>query len=413
MYILKKCMKDIKISSIIYFMIISLMSCGGGEQIRKDEYSTGSVDEMGGTGSKTVVADGLAEVREAGLADAYDRAEEAAKAKAIEKALGVIIDARIIGSSGVILEEQIFAKKQGYIRKSEIISKKEEDGIAYVTVKAEIGMQRLKDDVMALDILQHRMNMPKTIIFIREESFGKPSKQKASYNVIVEKFKEKKFTFASPSSVNTAQRRKIEKLYAYLESGDENSFISTAGKLGFDLNTDVVIVGKAVSETAGKIMEGSKLKSYQADVDFKVVNVGDGEIIATSSKHGAAAHLNDNTGSINAISKASGIAADDMIDQILKAWEDKLNNGNLITLKVRGLSSIEAIKFEKLLKAYYREVKEVYAKPKKGDTDVYSVKFLGSPRDMAKILVTKKSFPYNISDVKYDFGEVNVKANRK
>ena len=412
MFNIRNIMNNTRNRSFVLFIIISLIGCGGGEQVRKDEYSTGSVDEMGGTGSETVVADGLAEVREAGLADAYDRAEEAAKTKAIEKALGTIIDARIIGSSGVILEETIFAKKQGYIRESEIVSKKEEDGIAYVTVKAEVGMQRLKDDVMALDILQHRMNMPKAIIFIQEESFGKPSRQKASYNVIIQKFKEKKFIFISPSKVSAAQRKRIKTLYKYMEV-DENAFISSAGKLGFDLEADVVIVGKAVSQKAGRIMEGSKLNSYQADVDFKVVNVGDGEIIATSSQHGAAAHLSDNTGSINAITKASGIAADDLIDQILKAWEDKLNNGNLITLKVRGLSMTEAIKFEKLLKAYYREVKEVYAKPKKGTTDVYSVKFLGTPRDMAKILVTKEGFPYKISDVKHDFGEVNVKAKRK
>jgi len=411
-----ECLKKVLYRMIYIFFIIiliSMINCGGGEQVRQVGYSSGSVDEMGGTGSKIVIAEGLAEVREAGLPDAYDRAEEAAKAKAIEKALGTIIDARTIGSSGVILESEIFAKKQGYIRKSEIVSKREEDGIAYVTVKAEVGMQKLKDDVMGLNILQHRMNMPKTIVFIQEESLGKPSKQKASYNKILEKFKEKKFTFVSPSSVSAAQRKKIKKLYEYMETGDENEFISTAGKIGFSLNTDIVIVGKAVSTKAGKVMEGSKLMSYQADVDFKVVNVGDGEIIAQSSKHGAMAHINDNTGSIKAIEKASSAASDDLLDQILKAWEDKLNNGNLITLKVRGLSSVEAIKFEKLLKAFYREVKEVYAKPKQGATDVYSVKFLGSSRDMAKVLVTKKRFPYTITDVKYGFGEVNVRAKRK
>ena len=108
--------------------------------------------------------------------------------KAIEKALGTIIDARIIGSSGVILEENIFAKKQGYIRKSEITSKRVDDGIAYVTVKADVGLQKLKEDVTALDIFQHRMNMPKTIVFVQEENLGKPSKQKASYNVMIKKF---------------------------------------------------------------------------------------------------------------------------------------------------------------------------------------------------------------------------------
>lgn len=405
--------KAILLICFLIFGIAFFSNCGGGgKQVRDDEYSFGDKEDIGGTGSKIITSEGLAEVREAGAPDAYDRAEEAAKTKAIEKALGTIIDARILGSSGVILEENIFQKKQGYIRKSEIVSKRVDDGIAYVTVKALVGMQKLKDDVMALDILQHRMNMPKTIIFIQEENLGKSSKQKAAYNVMANKFREKKFTIISPTGVSKNYKTTIKNLYKVLDS-DENSFIAAAGQLGIDVNADVVIAGKAVSQKAGKIMEGSKLISYQADVDFKVVNVGDGRIIANSSKHGAAAHLTDISGGINAIKKAAGSAGDDLIDQILKAWEDILNNGNLITLYVSGLSLTEEIKFQKLLKAYYREVREVYAKQKKGNKSVFSVKFLGSPRDLANALVTKKTFPYKVNVLKYDFGEVTVKARKK
>ena len=160
-------------------------------------------------------------------------------------------------------------------------------------------------------------------------------------------------------------------------------------------------------------MEGSRMVSYQADVDFKVVNVGDGRIIASSSKHGATGHISDQTGSKVAIEKAASPAADDLIDQIVKAWEDVLNNGNLITLYASGLSLTEEIQFEKLLKAYYREVREVYAKQRKGGQSVFSVKFLGGPRDLANALVTKASFPYKCDVLKYDFGEVTIKAKRK
>ena len=398
-------------SKISIFIIISiLISCGGGKQVRDDR--VGSEKEMGGTGSEIVRAEGLAEVREAGLADAYDKAEEAAKTKAIEKALGTIIDARIIGSSGVILEENIFQKKQGYIRKSEIISKREEDGIAYVTIKAEVGMQKLKDDVMGLDIMQHRMNMPKTIIIVQEESLGKKAKQSASYGVMIKKFKEKKFTIISPAQISKSYKKNMKNLGSLMDS-DENAFISVAGKIGIDVNADIVIVGKGSSQKAGKIMEGSKLNSYQADVDFKVVNIGDGRILANSSKHGAYPHISDQTGSIEAIKKAAGLAADDLIEQIVAAWEDVLNNGNLITLYTTGLTLTEEIKFEKLLKAYYREVRAVYTKQRKGKTSVFSVKFLGSPRDLANALVTKKTFPYKVDVLKYDFGEVSIKAKRK
>ena len=87
---------------------------------------------------------------------AYDRAEQAALTKAIENALGTIIDATTIADSGVVLEETIYAKKKGYIRNYQVTSKRVEDGIAYVNITAQVGMQELKDDVMGLDIMQNK-----------------------------------------------------------------------------------------------------------------------------------------------------------------------------------------------------------------------------------------------------------------
>ncbi len=393
------------------FLVLILNCGGGGKQVREDEVSIGKTEEMYGEGTKTIVTEGMAEVRKAGVPEAYDRATEDALKKAIEKALGTIIDARIIGSSGVILEENIYAKKQGYIKKYEILSKREKDGIAYVKVKAVVGMEKLKDDVMALDILHHRMNLPKTIILVDERNLG--AKGDTAYNVLVKKFSEKRFTIISPDNIGISYKKKIARLFKVMDS-DENQFITLAARIGIDANADIVIVGKASSKKAeGVNLYGTGMKSYQADVSFKVVNVGDGRIIAVSSKHGAAAHVTDQTGGINAITDAAELASNDLINQILKAWEDILNNGNLITLYVKGLTLTDEIKFSKSLKAYFREVKEVYPKQRRGHTSVFTVRFLGTPRDLATALVTKETFDYNVKIRSYDFGKVTIIAKKK
>ncbi len=398
---------------LMVFLFGMMLNCGGGKNV-KDDIKVGDVNDMYGAGSKVVIAEGLAEVRAAGVPEAYDRAKEAALKKAIEKALGTIIDARIIGSSGVILEENIYAKKQGYIREYKIISKKVEGGVAYMTVKAVVGLQKLKDDVMALDILHHRMNMPKTIILVNEINVGKPSKANAAYNVLVKKFSEKRFTIIGPQNIDKKLKRNIKRLFTSVDS-DENTLISIAGKIGVSVNADIVIVGKAISEKAKNALSSysKNLKSYQADVFFKVVNVGDGRIIAETSKHAAAVHLTDLTGGVNAIKKATKAAADDLTTQIIKAWEDILNNGNLITLYAKGLSITDEILFSKDMKRYFREVKEIYSKQRKGNTSVFTVRFLGSPKDLAAALVTKETFPYKTEVLKYDFGEVSVKIKKK
>ncbi len=398
---------------VIISIFLTYFGCGGGKQVREDELSMGNADEMYGKGTKTIVTEGMAEVREAGVPEAYDRAKEDALKKAIEKALGTIIDARIIGSSGVILEENIYAKKQGYIKKYEVLSKHVDDGVAYVKVRAVVGLEKLKDDVMALDILHHRMNLPKTLILVNENNMETAGN--TAYDILVEKFTAKRFDIISPDNISKSYKKEVEKLFTSINN-DENQFITLAAKVGMDVNADVVIVGKAKSVGAGEVKYGNysgNMKSYQADVSFKTVNIGDGRIIAISSKHGAAVHISDQTGGINAIKQASEQAADDLITQIINKWEDILNNGNIITLYVKGLTLTEEIKFAKSLKAYFREVKEVYSKQKIGDTSVFTVRFLGTPKDLATALVTKETFDYDVDVKSYDFGKVVIRAKQK
>ncbi len=403
----KNLLQIISIITVIFFL-----SCASSnKQKRADEFSFG---EGSGTGTVTETAEGIGEVRAAGVDEAYDRAREDALKKCVEQALGTIIDARILGDSGVIIEENIYAKKQGYIKKYDIISKRIEDGVAYMKVRAVVGLEKLKDDVMALDILQDRMNLPKVLIFIKEKNLGQDSRQNAAYNVMVQKFTEKKFTIVSPTEISDNYKNLINKLYLSMDT-DENSFIATAAKLGLEGGSDIVIVGKTTSEKAENALSeyNTKMQSFQADVEFKVVNIGDGRIMALTSKHAAAVHLTDVSGGISAIQRATEPAADDLINQILKAWDDILNNGNLINLNVSGLSLTEEIKFQKALKSYFREVKEVYPKQKKGDYSLYTVKYLGVSRDLANALVTKETFPYKVDVIKYDFGQVTIKALNK
>lgn len=400
---------------VLLLMFSMLLSCGGGKQVKKEEATAfGTEEQMYGEGSKEVIAEGLAEVRKAGVPEAYDRAEQDALKKAIEIALGTIIDARTLGSiSGQILDEKIYARRAGYIRSHKVISKRVEDDVAYVKVKAVVGLQKLKDDVMALDILQHRMNLPKTLILIDEINLD--SKSDASYNTLVKKFSEKRFTIISPDQISDEYIKNIANLYNSMDK-DENQFISLAARIGMDANADIVIVGKAKSVNAGKLKVPGytgDMQSFQADSSFKVVNVGDGRILAVSAVHQAAPHISPQSGGIIALQKAADKAADELIDQILKAWEDVLNNGNLITLYVKGLSITDELNFNKALKNTFREVKEVYAKQKKGDKSVFTVRVLGTARDLATALVSKENFDYAVDVESYDFASVTISARKK
>jgi len=392
-------------------IIVILFSCGGGEQV--EENVVGDESQMYSGKVKVVETEGMAEVREAGLPEAFDRAREDARRKAIAEALGTIIDATTIARNYQVVEQEIFAKEKGYIQKEEVLEKKSRAGGEYVTVKikAWVKLSKLKDDVMALDILQHRMNMPKTMILIKEETPA--GSMNAGYNTMAKEFKEKRFTVISPMSITPAYKKYVKKVYESF-GVDDNIVMEAAAKVGNSVNADMVIVGKIkVIQTKPSILKNTSMHSYQATGEFKVINTGDGRIVATTTKQGARAHISANTGSQIAIQMVAKKAANDLIDQILKAWEDILNNGNLITLYATGLSVNDEILFKLAMKKYFREVREVYNKGRRGNTVIYTIKFLGKPSDLATALVSKSTFPYNVEVLSYDFGKVEIKANKK
>ncbi len=392
-------------------VIVILFSCGGGKQV--EENVVGDESQMYSGKVKVVETEGMAEVREAGLPEAFDRAREDARRKAIAEALGTIIDATTIARNYQVVEQEIFAREKGYIQKEEVLEKKSHAGGEYVTVKikAWVKLSKLKDDVMALDILQHRMNMPKTMILIKEETPA--GSMNAGYNTMAKEFKEKRFTVISPMSITPAYKKYVKKVYESF-GVDDNIVMEAAAKVGNSVNADMVVVGKIkVIQTKPSILKNTSMYSYQATGEFKVINTGDGRIVATTTKQGARAHISVNTGSQLAVQMVAKKAADDLIDQILKAWEDILNNGNLITLYATGLSVNDEILFKLAMKKYFREVREVYNKGRRGNTVIYTVKFLGKPSDLATALVSKSTFPYNVEVLSYDFGKVEIKANKK
>jgi hypothetical protein len=138
-----------------------------------------------------------------------------------------------------------------------------------------------------------------------------------------------------------------------------------ATRIGAKNNAEIVVTGKATAVDNGAIvLNGQKMDmhSYQANLKLQVVNVADGRILATASKEGAAGHINPENGCVQAFKKIAPPAADELIGQVVKTWEDILNNGNLLTLDVTGLSLTESFKFQKALTQYFREVKEVFPK---------------------------------------------------
>ncbi|MFC2092119.1 hypothetical protein ACFLTD_05040 [Elusimicrobiota bacterium] len=309
----------------------------------------------------TVEAEGLADIRPAGISEATDRAYIEAQRKALELALGKIYSARTVVESGRFIEQTVMAQVKGYIRSYDKIAGPQvqdfpgtDEKVVWVKIKAHIGMDKLKEDTLALEEMQNRLGRPDVAVVIEDKS---------ARQVVSDKLKESKFTV-----------KELE--------GPGSDYIVWAG----NSNIELIIDGEVKASGGGQIMSGVDLKSYQADVSLKAINVIDGEVLALSTVHDAKPHINEVTGKAIAIESASGRAADKLISSLLKAWENVLNNGNNIYLEVSGLDLKKETDFRKILERYIRGLNEIHSKGMKDDIFTYKLKYLGDAKQFAKEL---------------------------
>lgn len=355
---------------------------------------------------------GMADIRQAGEAEAYDRARQDARRKAVEEAIGTFVDAQVVTENGTLIQDRIVGRAAGYIRKEEPVRRWREGNLVYWEGVFTVGMDQLKNDVLALDLAQSRMRMPRVLIFASERYGNRQEAGSAGavYAEVAKKFGEKRFVLVTRQPGMEAEERAV---LANLQ--DPTKFVEAAVRLGAKTQAEMVVVAVGQAQVASvqpEVLAQSGMKSYQGSVSLQVVNVADRRVLASVSKNAAAPHIDETTGCQSALRKAAGPAADEAIAAVLAAWEDILNNGNLLTLNVMGLSIAEGFQFQKALESRLREVKEVFPKRNENGSSQFTVRYLGDGRDLAMALSTV-DMGFAVTVESFDASVVTVRAAKR
>ncbi|MBK7858580.1 MAG: hypothetical protein IPJ65_08150 [Archangiaceae bacterium] len=120
----------------------------------------------------TMTAEGTGSAATAGKGSekAFEEAKKLALRDAVEKAAGVLIQGDSMTLNSQLVRDRVFATSQGYVKKYDVVSKKEEKGVIVVNVRAEIGKADLDKDLVAVQGLVKRMGKNKLIIMLNESS---------------------------------------------------------------------------------------------------------------------------------------------------------------------------------------------------------------------------------------------------
>jgi hypothetical protein len=351
--------------------------------------------------SKTVAAEGVAAIQNNARDIARDTALEDAQKRAVEQAIGILIDSQTQVENYQLISDKILSQTKGYIKRYNVTSESVDSGLLRVRINAEVALGQLTDDLTGIGILLGRMHKPRTMVMIAEQNIGhemyawwlgvhgEETDVSVVENSFMDKFTEKGFEFIdhqiAVKEIRVTQAYRVRDLS-----------VAQAKTLGSEADAEVVIIGKAVAKLYGEI--GGGMKSVQADLSARAVRIDTGQVIAASTTHAAAVHISEITAGTNALKKAAEQASDEMITKILAVYAKETGGTRSINIMITGLNKTQFVKFKDVLRNQVRGIKDLHERSFNGTT--------------AKISVDSKNSAQLLSDelLQRDFGTFTVEV---
>ena len=122
--------------------------------------------------SKTVTAEGVAAIQGNARDIARDAAIEDAQKRAVEQAIGILIDSQTQVENYQLISDKILSQTKGYIKRYNVASEAVDSGLLRVSINAEVALGQLTDDLTGIGILLGQLHKPRTMIMIAEQNIG-------------------------------------------------------------------------------------------------------------------------------------------------------------------------------------------------------------------------------------------------
>lgn len=377
----------------------------------------GAVATVGATvaGPSTAVAvevEGVAAVVKDDIAVARDRAIDDAKRKAVEQVAGSKVSSESITENFQLVEDRIYARASGFVKKYRILSEHRDQGVYKVRIDAEVDGRSLADDLSL--IMKTR---PRVILMIAEQNVGKSgfsywwgakgfvSDMDILQNSLIGAWAPRGFKFVDPAMLSDSLSVK-----GALRSANVSD--KSAVSIGRDTDADIAVVGKVLVTDGGPVMKGVDMRTFNAVGSLRVLNIDTGEIVAVADETGTAAHIDPNLGGRAAIQDLGKKVGDTLEKRILTQWTAEAAGARRLELVVRGVRTSKAARaIRRGIKDEVRGIESVRLRRRRGAKAYYSVQVRATATDFGRDLESKRfgSVELEIEDVSRSKLVVKVK----
>lgn len=359
----------------------------------------------------TVTVTGSAFLR-ADRAHSRDEAIQDAQRKAVEQAVGAMVDSETLVENFMTISDTIYVKSSGYIRSYKIIKESaDEKDLTYdVTIQAVVANGAIEDDLRAIGIVIGGKGKPRTMLMIAEQNLGNPNKfhgwwargQGADVGIVEAIIFDEMLDMGFPMVDHAIAAGKFKATKAVGGKEPNDNYAVQVGK-AFD--AEVVIIGKALVN-ASPYRKGF---SAQSTITLRAVDVDTGNVIASASINGKAWHINEIQGGTFALQKAARKIADAITTKIIKRWRSDIHGGARIKVKLKGIRGMKHLRRIKAVIKDMRGVSAIYQRDYRKGSAVLEVDYKGKAEDLA-IALEDNQAGLNISIIGITQNTINARV---
>jgi hypothetical protein len=326
-------------------------------------------------------AEGMAVINNNRIDIAHDKALDSALRSAVEKVVGVMISSSSEVENFQLKMDRILSESKGFINTYKIISEKRQEDQFVIVIEADVGRERLKDRLEAINLIIARKSKPRIMLLFTEKDQKDAIAEAAMSRYFIGK------------GFKLIDGQLIRKEKAGNHALDPKSVSRMAGQYG----AEIVMIGGVEAATSSFNVGGIEMYSNKVTVSVKVINGDTGEVITTDSKGGSGPGMK---GDIKKITEeAAEKLAHQMMEEVLEKWSAELVNTVTVKLIVSGLNSYEDLQqFKDLLSTDVKGFKEMHQRAyQRGEAEL-DVEMKGNSQSLADDLavMTLKQRKVNI-----------------
>lgn len=322
-----------------------------------------------GESVKVVTAQGEAKTKSLAL--------EQAKRSAVEQGLGTVITSETLMRNYQLASDIILSRANGFIKNYIELSCIKDNGNFIVIIEAEVTQifDEILKDQAALDLLIQWMDKPRVMIVVDEDNSGEESR--ACETELAKKLNNWHFDLVSRQQVEAIRAGKHIKAQL---AGDAQAAASIAN----DIGAEFLLIGHAHAAKAQGLdyLEGTGMKSVQAEFSAQIVNASDARILASYTTTNSSMHISVVTAGVEALTKTAAEMADSLVAYLLRNASEEQVNEKTITLTIKNVEFREFSVLKKSL-SDIDNVSRVHLRSFKPSTGELAVEFMGKSEDLA------------------------------